>query len=76
MRSNLVLFVCGAITFLFVFGWFKAAAIAVFKLELSKNLTDGVWKKLLQVFFVDLIICISGVIGTGIIFVSIFNSFH
>jgi hypothetical protein len=76
MSSNLVLFVCGAITFLFVFGWFKVAAIAVFKLELSKNLTGGVWKKLLQVFFVDLIICISGVIGTGIIFVSIFNSFH
>ena len=37
MSSNLVLFVCGAITFLFVFGWFKAAEIAVFKLELSKK---------------------------------------
>ena len=54
MSSNLVLFVCGAITFLFVFGWFKAAATAVFKLELSKNLTDGVWKKLLQVFLLIL----------------------
>jgi hypothetical protein len=45
MSSNLVLFVCGAITFLFVFGWFKAAAIAVFKLELSKNSTDGSMEK-------------------------------
>lgn len=76
MSSNLVLFVCGAITFLFVFSWFKSAAMAVFKLELSKNSTNGVWKKLFQVFFVDLCICIVGVIGTGVIFVSIFNLFH
>ena len=78
MSANSVLFVCGVITFLIAFSWFKAAALAVFKLELSTNsisIQDS-WKKLFKVFFVDLLICIFGALGTGILFVVAFNSFH
>ena len=76
MISEHVLFIMGAITFLFTFAWFKAAAMAVFKSEFIKNsssLTDT-WKKLFKVFFVDLSICSIGVIGTGAIFILIYQN--
>ena len=78
MSASSALFVCGAITFLVVFSWFKVAAIEIFKLELSTNSipTQDSWKKLFKVFFVDLAICIFGALATGILFVVAFNSFH
>ena len=77
MNSNSILFVIGAITFLVTFSWFKYAAMEVFKKELKNNETNvGVWSKLFKVFSVDFVICIIGVLGTGILFVTIFNFAH
>tara|TARA_B100000768_G_scaffold160295_1_gene159788 strand:- start:910 stop:1146 length:237 start_codon:yes stop_codon:yes gene_type:complete len=78
MSASSVLFICGASTFLVVFSWFKAAALQVFKLELSTSsiTTQDSWKKLFKVFFVDLLICIFGALSIGILFVVAFNSFH
>ena len=52
MISEQVLFIMGAITFLFTFGWFKAAAMVVFKSEFIKNSSSltYTWKKLFKVF--------------------------
>ena len=77
MNSNSLLFAFGAITFLVTFSWFKYAAMEVFKKELKKNeINVGVWSKLFKVFFVDLLIWIIGVLGTGILFVTVFNLAH
>ena len=71
-----ILFIIGAITFLFTFAWFKAAAMVVFKSELIKNTAPlaSIWRKLFKVFFVDLFICSIGVIGTGAMFIFIFKN--
>ena len=73
MTFELIVFLTGAITFLFVFGWFKSAATIVFKSEFAKNslTVDETWKKLFKVFLVDLLICIIGVIATGVLFLII-----
>ena len=77
MNSNSLLFAFGAITFLVTFSWFKYAAIEVFKKELKSNQGDqGVWSKLFKVFLVDWVICVLGVLGTGVFFVVIFNLAH
>ena len=77
MNSNSLLFAFGAITFLVTFSWFKYAAMEVFKKELKSNQEDkGVWSKLFKVFFVDCVICVLGVLGTGVLFVVIFNQAH
>ena len=77
MNSNSLLFAIGAITFLVTFSWFKYAAMEVFKKELKNNeINVGVWSKLFKVFLVDWLICIAGVLGTGILFVTIFNFAH
>ena len=77
LNSNSLLFAFGAITFLVTFSWFKYAAIEVFKKELKSNQGDqGVWSKLFKVFLVDWVICVFGVLGTGIIFVTAFNMAH
>ena len=71
---NTLIFILGGLTFLFVFSWFKKAAIEVFKKELASNVDQkNVWSKLFQVFLVDWILCILGVFGTGIVFVASFN---
>ena len=77
ISSNSIMFLIGGITFLFVFSWFKDAAIEVFKKELdsSQNI-KSVWSKLLKVFLVDWLICVMGVLGTGILFVVILNFAH
>ena len=76
-NSNSLLFAFGAITFLVTFSWFKYAAMEVFKKELQNNeINEGVWSKLFKVFFVDLLICIIGVLGIGILFVTVFNLAH
>jgi len=77
MNSNSLLFAFGAITFLVTFSWFKYAAMEVFKKELKNDeINVGVWSKLFKVFLVDWLICIVGVLGTGIIFVTVFNLAH
>ena len=77
MNSNSLLFAFGAITFLVTFSWFKYAAMEVFKKELDSNSANqGVWSKLFKVFLVDWLVCITGVLGTGILFVSVFNIAH
>ena len=77
MNSNSLLFAFGAITFLVTFSWFKYAAMEVFKKELKTvEISKGVWSKLFKVFFVDLLICMIGVLGTGILFVTVFNLAH
>ena len=77
MNSNSLLFAFGAITFLVAFSWFKLAAMEVFKKELKTiEISKEVWSKLFKVFFVDFLICIIGVLGTGILFVTVFNLAH
>ena len=77
MNSNSLLFAFGAITFLVTFSLFKYAAMEVFKKELKSNQEDkSVWSKLFKVFFVDWVICVLGVLGTGVLFVVIFNQAH
>ena len=77
MNSNSLLFAFGAITFLVTFSWFKYAAMEVFKKELKSSQEDkGVWSKLFKVSFVDWVICVLGVLGTGVLFVVIFNQAH
>ena len=71
---NTLIFILGGLSFLFVFSWFKKAAIEVFKKELAFNVDQkNVWSKLFQVFLVDWLVCILGVFGTGVVFVAIFN---
>ena len=77
MNSNSLLFAFGAITFLVTFSWFKYAATEVFKRELDSNSSNQrVWSKLFKVFLVDWLVCVAGVLGTGILFVVILNLFH
>ena len=72
--ANTLIFILGGLSFLFVFSWFKKAAIEVFKKELVSNVDQkSVWSKLFQVFLVDWLVCIVGVFGTGVVFVAIFN---
>tara|TARA_B100001093_G_scaffold459740_1_gene473098 strand:- start:191 stop:427 length:237 start_codon:yes stop_codon:yes gene_type:complete len=74
ISANTLIFILGGLSFLFVFSWFKKAAIEVFKKELALNVDQkNVWSKLFQVFLVDWLVCILGVFGTGIVFVTIFN---
>ena len=77
LNSNSLLFAFGAITFLVTFSWFKYAAIEVFKKELaSQKEENNIWSKLFKVFLVDWLVCVLGVLGTGILFVVIFNLAH
>ena len=72
--ANTLIFILGGLTFLFVFSWFKKAAIEIFKKELASNVNQkNAWPKLFQVFLVDWLICILGVFGTGVVFIAIFN---
>ena len=77
LNSNSLLFAFGAITFLVTFSWFKYAAMEVFKKELGSNEDNQrVWSKLFKVFLVDWLVCVAGVLGTGILFVTVFNMAH
>jgi hypothetical protein len=77
MNSNSLLFAFGAITFLVTFSWFKYAAIEVFKKELQSDQGgQGVWSKLFKVFLVDWLVCVAGVLITGVLFVTVFNMAH
>jgi hypothetical protein len=49
----------------------------VFKKELRSDQGEqSVWSKLFKVFLVDWVICVLGVLGTGVLFVVIFNFAH
>ena len=77
ITDNTFIFLAGGLTFLFAFSYFKDAAIEVFKKELASNDDhQGVWIKLFQVFLVDWLVCVIGVLGTGVVFVIIFNLAH
>ena len=77
MNSNSLLFAFGAISFLVTFSWFKYAAMEVFKKELRSDQSEqSVWSKLFKVFLVDWLVCVAGVLGTGIFFVTVFNMAH
>ena len=74
ISASTLIFLLGGLSFLFVFSWFKKAAIVMFKKELASNVNQtNVWSKLFQVFLVDWLVSILGVFGTGILFVAIFN---
>ena len=74
ISANILIFILGGLSFLFVFSWFKKAAITVFDKELASSVYQkSVWLKLFQVFLVDWLVCILGVFGTGVVFVAIFN---
>ena len=67
---NLGIFIVGAVTFLVSFVLFKISAF-----NKTKN-DENSWLKLFFVFLVDYFILMTGVLITGIIFVSLFNTFH
>ena len=74
LSASTLIFILGGLSFLFVFSWFKKAAIEMFKKELASNVDQkSVWSKLLQVFLVDWLVCIIGVFGTGFVFVATFG---
>ena len=74
ISASTLIFILGGLSFLFVFSWFKKAAIEVFKKELASNVNQkSVWSKLFQVFLVDWLVCIVGVFGTGFVFVATFG---
>ena len=74
ISASTLIFILGGLSFLFVFSWFKKAAIEMFKKELATNVDQkSVWSKLFQVFLVDWLVCIIGVFGTGFVFVATFG---
>ena len=74
ISASTLIFILGGRSFLFVFSWFKKAAIEMFKKELASNVDQkSVWSKLFQVFLVDWLVCIIGVFGTGFVFVATFG---
>ena len=74
ISASTLIFILGGLSFLFVFSWFKKAAIEMFKKELASNVDQkSLWSKLFQVFLVDWLVCIIGVFGTGFVFVATFG---
>ena len=74
ISASTLIFILGGLSFLFVFSWFKKAAIEMFKKELASNADQkSVWSKLFQVFLVDWLVCIIGVFSTGFVFVATFG---
>ena len=67
---NFGMFVLGAVVFLISFTFFKIIDF------LKTKDSEVSWKKLFKVFLLDYLILVIGVLGPGIIFVSLFNSFH
>ena len=72
---NTGIFLLGGVTFLTAFVLFKISAF----LYLFQDIKEGKersWLKLFQVFIIDLIILIVGVIGTGILFMTLLKMSH
>lgn len=72
---NSGIFILGGVTFLTAFVLFKISAF-IFLLQDIKEGKETSWLKLFQVFLVDLIIMIIGVIGTGILFMTLLKMAH
>tara|TARA_B100000900_G_scaffold321549_1_gene280805 strand:- start:295 stop:519 length:225 start_codon:yes stop_codon:yes gene_type:complete len=72
---NSGIFILGGVTFLTAFVLFKVSAF-IFLLQDIKEGKERSWLKLFQVFLVDLIIMIIGVIGTGILFMTLLKMAH
>ena len=72
---NSGIFILGGVTFLTAFVLFKISAF-IFLLQDVKEGKERSWLKLFQVFLVDLIIMIIGVIGTGILFMTLLKMAH
>ena len=72
---NSGIFILGGITFITAFVLFKISAF-VYLLKDIKEGKKRSWLKLFQVFVVGLIILIIGVIGTGILFMTLFKMAH
>ena len=69
------IFILGGITFMTAFVLFKISAF-MYLLQDIKEGKERSWLKLFQVFVVDLIILIAGVIGTGILFMTLLKMAH
>jgi hypothetical protein len=69
------IFILGGITFLTAFVLFKISAF-IFLIQDINEGKERSWLKLFQVFFVDLVILITGVIGTGILFMTLLKMAH
>jgi hypothetical protein len=72
---NSGIFILGGVTFLTAFVLFKISAF-IFLFQDIKEGKERSWLKLFQVFLVDLIIMIIGVIGTGILFMTLLKMAH
>ena len=69
------IFILGGITFITAFVLFKISAF-IFLIQEIKEGKERSWLKLFQVFVVDLVILIAGVIGTGILFMTLLKMAH
>ncbi len=69
------IFILGGITFITAFVLFKISAF-MYLLQDIKEGKERSWLKLFQVFVVDLVILIAGVIGTGILFMTLLKMAH
>ena len=72
---NSGIFILGGITFIVAFAFFKISAF----IYLHQDIREGKERsllKLFQVFVVDLTILITGVIGTGILFMTMLKMAH
>ena len=72
---NSGIFILGGITFITAFVLFKISAF-IFLIQDIKEGKERSWLKLFQVFIVDLVILIAGVIGTGILFMTLLKMAH
>ena len=69
------IFILGGITFITAFVLFKISAF-IFLIQDIKEGKERSWLTLFQVFIVDLVILIAGVIGTGILFMTLLKMAH
>tara|TARA_Y100000816_G_scaffold106942_1_gene74561 strand:+ start:4925 stop:5149 length:225 start_codon:yes stop_codon:yes gene_type:complete len=69
------IFILGGITFITAFVLFKISAF-IFLIQDIKEGKERSWLKLFQVFVIDLVILIAGVIGTGILFMTLLKMAH
>ena len=72
---NSGIFILGGITFIVAFAFFKISAFIYLHQDIREG-KERSWLKLFQVFVVDLTILIAGVIGTGILFMTMLKMAH
>ena len=75
VAMNGEIFNLGGVTFMVAFILFKISAFIFFKHELDAG-KKILWSHLFKVFFTDLIILILGVLGTGILFMTLLKIAH